>query len=102
MARRSDGVTDSSSRIAITLDQVLQSIARTLNAHLERRDADARDGGHLVVAELLDVLEEKRLALRRIELGHRAFDRQPQLRIRRRALHLRALHRGIVEDDARR
>src|SRR5688500_8939642 len=45
------------------LKNLTQSLARPLDTHLERRHARSRDGGHLFVAQSLDVVEQKRFAL---------------------------------------
>ena len=45
------------------LKDLTQSIARPLDAHLERRHPGTRDGGHFFVAEPLDVVQQERLAL---------------------------------------
>src|SRR6185503_9861112 len=45
------------------LKDLTQSLARPLHTHLERRDAGPGDGGHFVVAQSLDVMEQERLPL---------------------------------------
>src|SRR5512138_3400382 len=64
-----------SSGIPILLQQNLQPIARALHAHLERRHSRTRCLGHLLVRQLLHVFQQKSLALPRLELRERSFDR---------------------------
>src|SRR2546425_770826 len=52
----------------------LQLLAGALDSHLQRRDARPRQPRHFVVLEVLDVLEEERLAVFRRESGERPAD----------------------------
>ena len=45
------------------LKDLTQSITRPLDAHLERRHPGTSDGGHFLVAQAFDVVEQERLAL---------------------------------------
>lgn len=58
----------SDSVIPNSLPPLAQLIARALDPHLERGDARARECCHLLVAQLLDILEEKRLTQQRVQL----------------------------------
>src|SRR6185312_16008855 len=69
------------SRIAILSKQSLQSLARALHPHLERRYPCAGDRRHLVVAHHLDVLEHECLPLCRVEASQRTLDRVAQVPI---------------------
>src|SRR6185437_2351599 len=56
------------------LEQYLEARTRALHPHLERRNPVARDVGHLLVAQLFDVLHQKSLALIHVELGERVLN----------------------------
>src|SRR5581483_6953914 len=58
----------SESVILDTFPAFSQSIARPLDPHLQRGDANTRERRHLLVTQLLDVLEEKRLPQQRVQL----------------------------------
>src|SRR5216117_3539210 len=53
---------------------LLQLLARALHAHLERRYSGAGQLGDLLVLEILDVLEQKRLAVLGCEAGQSSVD----------------------------
>src|SRR5256884_197895 len=63
----------------------LQLLAGALDSHLQRRDARPRQPRHFVVLEVLDVLEEERLAVFRRESGERPADGVVPLRALGRA-----------------
>src|SRR5689334_4794920 len=90
-ARSRSGGRRSSSRIGLSREKDLQPITRSLHAHLERRYPDARDLRHLVVAQLLHVLEQKRLAVRRLETSDGAIDGEAKLELRGRIARRGAL-----------
>src|SRR5690348_13812775 len=60
-----------SSNIVHLREQFLEPSAGTFHSHLQRGDAVARDLGHFFVAQLFDMLHEKRLALPRVEVIQR-------------------------------
>src|SRR5689334_7765036 len=60
--------------VADVTQQLTQPIAGTHDAHLERRHAGARQSRHLVVAQLLHVLEQKCFALLGAQPAQRPVD----------------------------
>src|SRR6185503_3332780 len=58
-------------------EQLAQTLARTHHPHLQRGDPDTRHPRHLVVAEILHVLEQKRLTLLRPQPCQRMLDLFP-------------------------
>src|SRR3712207_4641810 len=81
-------------------EEIPQPRARALHAHLQGRHADARDLGHLLVAELLDVLEQKRLPLLRVEQPDRPLDLLALVHGDRGVADTRPGHRVLVDRDA--
>src|SRR3954469_18873708 len=83
--------------LAIVVDvtqQLPQPFAGTHDPHLERRHTGARQPRHLVVAELLDVLEQKCFPLLGAQSAQRSFDLfAPGAPLRR------VLFGGIVKRD---
>src|SRR5689334_20881059 len=70
------------------LKDLTQSLARPLHTHLERRDARARDGSYLLVAQPFDVVQQERFPLISPQLverpRHLFTERRPFFRVRLR------------------
>ncbi|HEX6809123.1 MAG TPA: hypothetical protein VF118_14140 [Gemmatimonadaceae bacterium] len=58
----------------LSLEESPQQTTRPADSHLERRNAGTRERGHLVVAQLFDVLEQKRFSLVDLDAIERVLD----------------------------
>src|SRR2546427_10754463 len=77
----------------------LQLLAGALDSHLQRRDARSRQPRHFVVLEVLDVLEQERLAVFRRESGERPADGVVPLRALGRAGKRSAVEGRVVPHE---
>src|SRR5207244_10277995 len=85
----------------ILFQHALALLPRPLHAHPSSGDARAGESCHVVVLELLDMLEEKRLTRFRRETRQRPADRVVPLGLPVRSRQRRGLERGgIVYEPA--
>src|SRR4051812_37279037 len=87
-SRASPSMKSSSSGCTVYLgEQLTQTVTGAKHAHLQRRHPDARDLRHLLVAQVFDILHQKRFPLFRPQPLHGAIDFfTPRLSLRRMLL----------------
>ena len=79
--------------------QLAQTLAGALHAHLERGDAYTGERGHLLVTELLDVVQQERFTLFRHQLAQRLLDLFSGATLDRRLARKRVLQRHLVAHE---